>query len=63
MLDKFIAFLFSMRLMAILIFLFFVAIGYTTFVENDFGTQTAKALIYITTWFEVIIVLLSVNDS
>ena len=61
MLDKFIAFLFSMRLMAILIFLFFVAIGYATFVENDFGTQTAKALIYNTTWFEVIIVLLSVN--
>ena len=61
MLDKFIAFLFSMRLMAILILLFFVAIGYATFIENDFGTQTAKALIYNTTWFEVIIVLLSVN--
>ena len=61
MLDKFIAFLFSIRLMAILILLFFVAIGYATFIENDFGTQTAKALIYNTTWFEVIIVLLSVN--
>ena len=61
MLDKFIAFLFSMRLMAILILLFFVAIGYATFIENDFGTQTAKALIYNTTWFELIIVLLSVN--
>ena len=61
MLDKFIAFLFSMRLMVILILLFFVAIGYATFIENDFGTQTAKALIYNTTWFEVIIVLLSIN--
>ena len=61
MLDKFIAFLFSMRLMAILILLFFVAIGYATFIENDFGTQTAKALIYNTTWFELIILLLSVN--
>jgi len=61
MLDKFIAFLFSMRLMAILILLFFVAIGYATFIENDFGTQTAKALIYNTTWFELIIVLLSIN--
>ena len=61
MLDKFIAFLFSMRLMAILILLFFVAIGYATFIENDFGTQTAKALIYNTTWFEIIIVLLSIN--
>ena len=61
MLDKFITFLFSMRLMAILILLFFAAIGYATFIENDFGTQTAKALIYNATWFEVIIVLLSVN--
>ncbi len=61
MLDKFIAYLFSMRLMAILILIFFVAIGYATFIENDFGTQTAKALIYNTTWFEVIIVLLSIN--
>ena len=61
MLDKFIAFLFSMRLMAIMILLFFVAIGYATFIENDFGTQTAKALIYNTTWFELIIVLLSIN--
>ena len=61
MLDKFITFLFSMRLMAILILLFFVAIGYATFIENDFGTQTAKALIYNTTWFELIIVLLSFN--
>ena len=61
MLDKFIAFLFSMRLMAILILLFFAAIGYATFIENDFGTQTAKALIYNTTWFELIILLLSAN--
>ncbi len=61
MLDKFITFLFSMRLMAIMILLFFVAIGYATFIENDFGTQTAKALIYNTTWFELIIVLLSIN--
>tara|TARA_Y100000589_G_scaffold72779_1_gene65770 strand:+ start:16659 stop:19763 length:3105 start_codon:yes stop_codon:yes gene_type:complete len=61
MLDKFITFLFSMRLMAILMLLFFAAIGYATFIENDFGTQTAKALIYNATWFEVIIVLLSVN--
>ncbi len=61
MLDKFIAFLFSMRLMAILILLFFIAIGYATFIENDFGTQTAKALIYNTIWFELIIVLISIN--
>ena len=54
MFDKFLsAFLFSMRLMAYFdTLLFFVAIGYATFIENDFGTQTAKALVYNATWFE-----------
>ncbi|MDA7768230.1 cytochrome c biogenesis protein CcsA [Flavobacteriales bacterium] len=61
MFDKFLSALFSMRLMAFLILLFFVAIGYATFIENDFGTQTAKALVYNATWFEVIIVLLTIN--
>ncbi|HSR74506.1 MAG TPA: cytochrome c biogenesis protein CcsA, partial [Sulfurovum sp.] len=28
-------------------------IGTATFIENDFGTQTARALIYKTQWFEV----------
>ena len=50
-----------MRLMAFLILFFFVAIGYATFIENDYGTQTAKALIYNATWFEIIIVLLTIN--
>ena len=61
MIDKFLSFIFSMRLMAFLIILFFVAIGYATFIENDFGTQTAKSLIYNTKWFEAIIVLLCIN--
>jgi hypothetical protein len=61
MLDKLLSGLLSMRLMAFLILLFFVAIGYATFIENDFGTQTAKALVYNATWFEIIIVLLTIN--
>lgn len=61
MLDKLISAIFSMRLMAFLILFFFVAIGYATFIENDYGTQTAKALIYNATWFEIIIVLLTIN--
>ncbi len=40
--------------MAVLIlFLFGVLIGAATFIENDYGTQTAQALIYKTKWFEV----------
>lgn len=61
MLKKFWSFLFSMRLMAMLVLLFFVSVGYATFIENDFGTQTAKALVYNASWFEAIIILLSVN--
>ena len=57
--SKIFSTLFSMRFMAFLLLLFFVAIGYATFIENDFGTQTAKALIYNAKWFEIVIVLLS----
>ncbi len=61
MIKKITSILFSMRLMTILILLFFIAVGYATFIENDFGTQTAKALVYNATWFEVLIILLSLN--
>ena len=53
--------LFSMRTMALLVLIFFVAIAYATFVENDFGTQTAKALVYNARWFEIIIFFLTLN--
>ena len=31
---------------------FAVSIGVATFIENDFGTQTAKAVVYNARWFE-----------
>jgi len=49
MLDK----IFSMRVAGVLLFVFAFAIGLATFIENDYGTQTAKALIYNAKWFEV----------
>ena len=33
-------------------FIFGAAIGVATFIENDYGTQTARALIYKAKWFE-----------
>ena len=45
--------------MSILILIFAFAIGYATFIENDFGRATAKALIFSTWWFELILVLLA----
>lgn len=42
-----------MKIAAVLLFLFGAIIGIATFIENDYGTQTAKALIYSAQWFEV----------
>ena len=50
-----------MKLMSILILLFAFAIGYATFIENDFGRSTAKALIFSKWWFEAILILLTYN--
>jgi len=52
-------FLFSTRLMSIVVVLFAVAMAVATFIENDYGTQTAKALIYNSRWFEVLMYLLT----
>jgi len=51
----------SMKTMAILMSIFAIAIGYATFVENDYGTITAKADIYNARWFEVLMALLTMN--
>lgn len=47
--------------MAVLFIVFAVAMGVATFIENDFGTQTSKALVYNTWWFELIMALFVVN--
>lgn len=54
-------FLFSTRLMGFLVVIFAVAMAVATFVENDRGSQTAKALIYNARWFEIIMGLLLLN--
>lgn len=53
--------LFSNRLTGILLFVFAIAMAVATFIENDFGTETSKALVYSAKWFEVVIVLLGIN--
>jgi len=54
-------FLFSNRLTGILLFVFAISMAVATFIENDFGTETSKALIYSAKWFEIIIVILGIN--
>ncbi len=61
MIKKIISILGSMKTMAFLMLVFAIAIGVATFIENDFGTQTAKAEVYNAGWFEVLLALLSIN--
>ncbi len=51
----------SMKTMAVLMLIFAAAIGYATFVENDYGTITAKAEIYNAFWFEILMAALAIN--
>ncbi|WP_457639795.1 c-type cytochrome biogenesis protein CcsB [Persephonella sp.] len=53
--------LISIEFMLLLTAIFAVAIGFATFVENDFGSETAWALVYGAKWFEVLWILLAVN--
>lgn len=53
--------LISTRTMTVLLFLYALSMAVATFVENDYGTPTAKALIYEAKWFELIMILLILN--
>ncbi len=59
--KKFVSFLFSMLFTGILVTVFAIAIGYATFIENDYGTPTAKILIYNSRWFEILLVIIAIN--
>ncbi|MFN0730083.1 cytochrome c biogenesis protein CcsA [Polaribacter gochangensis] len=59
--KKILNILYSTRLMAVLFFLFAAAMGVATFIENDYGTQTSKALVYNTWWFEAIMIFFVIN--
>ncbi len=61
MLKRILKVLFSMELMGLLVIAFAVSAGVATFIENDFGTPAAKAVVYNATWFEILLVLLGVN--
>jgi cytochrome c-type biogenesis protein CcsB len=58
---KNIKFLFSPVLMGILFLLFAAAMAAATIIENDFGSSVSYDMVYNTKWFELILLLLSVN--
>ena len=53
--------LFSTRLTAVLLLVFAGGMAVGTFIENDYGTPTARALIYQAKWFEWTMILLGIN--
>ncbi|MEN8303260.1 MAG: cytochrome c biogenesis protein CcsA [Campylobacterota bacterium] len=59
--KQFLSIFSSMKTMAILMSIFAAAIGYATFIENDYGTVTAKADVYNARWFEVLMAVLTIN--
>ena len=59
--EKLISFLVSTRLTAILFIVFALVMAIGTFIENDYGTVTAKILIYNATWFELILGVFVLN--
>ena len=61
LMKKLLSILYSTRLTGILFIAFAAAMGIATFIENDYGTQTAKKLVYNAWWFEAIMVFFVIN--
>lgn len=59
--DKLYKIITSTRTTAVLFLLFIIAMAAGTFIENDYGTPAAKAVIYEAWWFELIMLLLIIN--
>ena len=53
--------IFSPDLMGALFIMFAISIAVATFVENDYGTLAARAMVYNAKWFEILIFFIAVN--
>ncbi len=47
--------------MAFILIIFGVSIGIATFIENDFGTDAARSVVYNATWFEILLIAGMIN--
>jgi hypothetical protein len=59
--KSFFNFLFSAATAGFLLLLFATALAIGTFVENSYGTEAARALVYNTWWLELILAILCAN--
>ena len=53
--------LFSFKTTLILLALLAIGAGVATFIENDFGTSSARVLVYNNIWYESVLVLTCIN--
>jgi hypothetical protein len=53
--------LFSFKTTLILLAILAIGAGYATFIENDFGTSSARVLVYNNIWYETILSLTTIN--
>ncbi|MAD41578.1 MAG: cytochrome C biogenesis protein [Arcobacter sp.] len=53
--------LFSFKTTLTLLAILAIGAGYATFIENDFGTSSARVLVYNNIWYEAILVLTTIN--
>lgn len=58
---KLLSLIYSTRVTATLFLVFALSMGVATFIENDYGTETAKALVYNAWWFEAIMAFFAIN--
>lgn len=59
--KKFLNFLFSFPVMGFLVLVMAFSMAIATFIESSYGTEAAKGLIYNSTWFELVMILLGAN--
>ena len=59
--KKFTDIMFSFKTTLILLSLLAIGAGVATFIENDYGTSTARVLVYNNTWYEIVFVLALTN--
>jgi cytochrome c-type biogenesis protein CcsB len=59
--KKIVSFISSMLFTVLLLIMFAISIAYATFIENDYGTATAQALIYQAWWFELLLAVSIIN--
>ncbi|XPV70320.1 MAG: cytochrome c biogenesis protein CcsA [Halarcobacter sp.] len=54
-------FISSFKLTLVLFLILAIGAGVATFIENDFGTSTARVLVYNNLWYEAALVLITIN--